>query len=550
MTTLPSAETVHGDFSQGPFEFAGRRYELQQRGDQFWAVMNDPDARLVPGNQDATRIERPIALVTGSHHLQLYWYPIGQTRVLGLLPIHYFKEEGKWLPTSATMLRPSGGHFESDTGRWNVRCLQCHATHGRSRPVRDGLDTEVAEFGISCEACHGPGEEHVQARRATPTGGPPSKDTIVNPRRLSSKDSAQICGLCHSYTRALTPENERHEMKYGFFYRPGDQLADSLLIERQNEATRKHLHEAGIDPDRHFAERFWPDGMVRVAGREYNGLLESACHQRGEMSCVSCHAMHQSADDPRSPAEWASRQVKPGMDSDQACVQCHDSAGYASVEHTHHAAESTGSRCYNCHMPHTTFGILRAMRSHQIESPRVATSLKYDRPNGCNLCHLDKSLDWSAGHLEQWYGQRRPTMTDDQRDLSAAVLWTLSGDAGQRAIAAWNMGWAPAQAASGNDWMVPFLVQLLEDDYEAVRMLGYRSLRQIPGYEDIEYDFVASRAARTKVAEEVRARWKGASRASAAARAEVLLDDQGQLLRDEFERLLRQRNRRSVILLE
>ena len=55
----------------------------------------------------------------------------------------------------------------------------------------------------------------------------------------------------------------------------------------------------GKHPDAHpppggewLGDRFWPDGMVRVTGREYNGLLDTACYQRGKMSCLSCHSMH------------------------------------------------------------------------------------------------------------------------------------------------------------------------------------------------------------------------------------------------------------------
>ena len=81
MTQLASPETVHGDFSVPPMTFDGRYYELQKRGDQFWAVMDDPDSRLDRNDPQATRIERPMALVTGSHHLQMYWYPVGQSRL-------------------------------------------------------------------------------------------------------------------------------------------------------------------------------------------------------------------------------------------------------------------------------------------------------------------------------------------------------------------------------------------------------------------------------------------------------------------------------------
>ena len=75
----------------------------------------------------------------------------------------------------------------------------------------------------------------------------------------------------------------------------------------------------------HFFERtFWSDGTIRVAGREYNGLVETPCFQRGQMSCLSCHQMHRTADDVRSTEQWADDMLKPDMRGDRACVQCHE----------------------------------------------------------------------------------------------------------------------------------------------------------------------------------------------------------------------------------
>ena len=75
-----------------------------------------------------------------------------------------------------------------------------------------------------------------------------------------------------------------------------------------------------------------------------------------------------------------------------------------------------GSRCYNCHMPHTTFGLLRAMRSHQVSSPNVRESLDYGRPNACNLCHLDETLSWTADKLHAWYQQPVPELSRGRQD--------------------------------------------------------------------------------------------------------------------------------------
>lgn len=565
MTQLPSESAIRADFSGRPVTIEGRTYVFERRGEQYWVTMPDPDAPLNPNAPDATRIERPIALVTGSHCLQMYWYPTGHSRTLGLVPVHYFIEEQKWLPTSATLLRPKT-EMSSDTGRWNGRCIQCHATHGRTRPRADGgMDSEVAEFGISCEACHGAGESHVASqRRRTAQGGAGAEaglaggaggertDAVVNPARLSAKAASQICGLCHSYTIPLSDERERREMEAGFDFRPGGDLEKSLGLVRRDSRTEQHVARFKLNLEEYLAQRFWPDGMSRVAGREYNALAESACHLRGEMSCLSCHSMHRTAEDPRTLDEWADKQLKPGMDGDAACVQCHEASRYAIDSHTHHAAESDGSRCYNCHLPYTTYGLLRAMRGHQIEIPSVATTKQTGRPNACNLCHLDQTLAWSAERLRDWYGQSAPELMDIERTRAAGVMWGLAGDAGQRALAAWHMGWAPARSASKSDWMTPMLTELMQDDYEAVRTIAWKSMRSLPEALQVEYDVVGPANGRAAIVRDLRRAWESAkgARAATGARPEVLLDEGGGLDRLGFEELFRRRDRRPVVLLE
>ena len=102
-------------------------------------------------------------MVTGSHHQQVYWYPTGDTRILGQLPIVFLIEEKRWVPRKSTFLRAPTVPSDSETGRWNTECNQCHATHGKPRFVDStNMDTYAAEFGIACESCHGPGESHVR----------------------------------------------------------------------------------------------------------------------------------------------------------------------------------------------------------------------------------------------------------------------------------------------------------------------------------------------------------------------------------------------------
>ena len=281
-------------------------------------------------------------------------------------------------------------------------------------------------------------------------------------------------------------------------------------------------------------QRFWPDGAIRASGREYNGLIESGCYQRGELSCLSCHAMHDS--NPKA-------QLRAGMEGDGACLSCHQAYQARLQSHTHHAPDSVGSRCANCHMPYTTHGLLRAMRSHRIDSPSVQVSAATGRPNACNLCHLDKSLAWAAERLTAWYEQPEVEMTTDAASTSAALLWLLRGDAVQRAIAAWHLGWESAHDASGREWQAPFLAELLTDPYAAVRYNAHRALRQLPGFADFSYDYVGPQAAREQAREQARRRWEQRpSPPPGQTGRRLLTTPEGRIQRDRLTHLLGLRN--------
>jgi hypothetical protein len=203
--------------------------------------------------------------------------------------------------------------------------------------------------------------------------------------------------------------------------------------------------------------------------------------------------MHQPDDDPRPRREWANDQLKLGMDGNRACLQCHEAYApeAALVEHTRHPASSAGSNCLNCHMPYQNYALLTAIRSHTILSPNVTQSIAGGRPNACNQCHLDKSYGWTADYLRKWYEIETPELTTTEQAVPASLLWLFQGDAAQRALVAWNMGWSEAHHASGSDWIGAFLPQLLMDPYDAVRLIAYRSLVRLPGFETFECNTMA-----------------------------------------------------------
>jgi len=394
MTTVASADTVRADFNGTVDTRVAGPMRLGHQGGVFSAEFADPDS---PG----TRIERPIAMITGSHQQQVYWYPTGSSRIVGQLPAMYLIREARWIPRSAAFLRPPAAQ-PSETGRWNGVCIDCHATHGQWRLATSGggvslsarqADTHVAEFGIACEACHGPSDAHVRAnsnplRRYLLHWRSAGDNTIVQPSDLRSTVSSDVCGQCHCVWNFYSKDDEENANRAGFAYRPGDTLSRTRFIVRpsvdRTSATMTRLLAA--DPGL-VEGSFWSDGMIRVSGREYNGLIESPCYRNApddshRMTCFSCHVMHPENDDGPSLAAWAdTHQLKPQLDGDAACLQCHASMAKNPAGHTHHAPASSGSRCQNCHMPYTTYGLLRALRSHQVSSPSVKTAVVTGRPD-------------------------------------------------------------------------------------------------------------------------------------------------------------------------
>lgn len=569
MTQVATPESVLGDFHNVRYPLHGSEFHLSRHADRFWVDIRQGDAR--PGKRE----RREVVMTTGSHHLQFYWLATGKDRVLDKLPLAYLLSEDRWVPIDSTFLRPPSRHSSLETGQWNSNCIHCHTTHGQPgfRFTREGslqrsdieaIDTRVGEFGISCEACHGPAEQHVQVarnpwRRYRLHLGLNDPAHITHPEKVSSPLSSQICGQCHSIALPRSDQDLHSLLVHGFNFRAGDDLHDATHSDRfvvQTSLSEPFLRKTLRDDPDFLDSRFWSDGMVRVVGREYNGLIESPCYthldeSKGVMSCLSCHQMHPAPADPRSLDEWADDQLKIGMRGDQACTQCHTQLADADQveQHTHHRFASAGSRCYNCHMPYTTYGLLKAVRSHTISTPSVQESLETGRPNACNHCHVDKTLAWSAEHLEQWYGLSRPSLGREQQQVAASVLWATQGDAGQRALAAWSLGWDAAQQAAGTDWIAPYLATLMRDPYDAVRYIAYHSLRTIPDYQHIRYDYVRPEDVAT-VPDQLLTRWNEAPGRRAVARDELLIGSDGKLDVDALKRLIDQRNLRPVLLNE
>src|SRR5690606_33573702 len=150
-----------------------------------------------------------------------------------------------------------------------------------------------------------------------------------------------------------------------------------------------------------------------------------------------------------------------------------------------------GASCVNCHMPRTTYALLKAIRSHRVTSPSLALT---DPPSACVLCHVDRTRDWVERALRARPGvieaASRPVQGkipnpgtphakapgSDPAGLPFAIERALTGNAAERAIFAANLASSETQASAGAGWSFLALRQLTRDPYHAVRRIAARSL--------------------------------------------------------------------------
>ncbi len=542
MTQRPTAATVIGDFDGEPRRAKGRVWRMIAERDGWYAEGPDP-AFAGPPSQ-APRLKRKVVLLTGKHHQQVYWVASGEARKLTMIPLVWFERERRWVPYNSLFIEPppKPGQLPKlpPVGLWNMSCIQCHTTAPRQRYG----DSHVSDLGIACESCHGPGRQHADTHRSPVARylrhlGVEARDPMAHPEDMDPKRSSEVCGQCHGMSIV---DGTKHDLvqRRGASFRPGDKLGDHTLSGDYSGFT-------GAD-GRMIDGAFWRDGGLRVAGREWSAMKRSPCAKAGDMSCVSCHVMHPK----RTGAPWRDDQLKPDMRADKACTGCHTALAAKLTTHTHHAADSEGSRCLNCHNPNTAWSLLKATRDHEVTVPDPAAAHRIGKPNACNLCHLDRTESWAVMETQRLWGRGQGGVSVAAAQVAAGVRWLLSGEAGVRALAAWHMGWEPALAASGRGWQVPFLTLALMDPYGAVRGTARASLARYEGWQPAGYDPDAAVGERATAVRAQLLRWKAnpAPSAQRARRPAVPLDATGRLEGARVDQLSAQRDDRFVNLRE
>ncbi len=411
MARPATPETVIGNFKDHawPLPPEGRRLPADdkpvkcfRKGDEFFMALWHGDAQRY--------VDFKIDYVVGYQYRQEY---ITRERdgVLRRLPLQWFPARAEFYPywnhqegTVPDQL-DLWSQMSVPNSAWNLFCGRCHTTHLQVLDKDDKhtrAHTEWTEPGIGCEACHGPGSHHVRyfeknyvnrfaAFLKSELRGEPVA-FMAKGSKLTKGQDLSICGRCHGADIMLASQDAYRTFEPG--YSKEGRLNDLSA----------HFQEFPLQPGRPvFTVECWADGRPKGIGMLFRSFIESKCYQHGEARCYDCHDPHQNKR-PTTPGI-----LEAGVVSDAYCLKCH--AGTHGPAHTHHAAGTPGSFCYDCHMPkhiaNHVGGYLRPVRTHDMSSipdpAATATHGNEGSPNACNDCHQDKDPAWASSKMAEWW---------------------------------------------------------------------------------------------------------------------------------------------------
>ena len=391
---LPTAEMVRGDFSNTSFTDRGVTTRFFKRGEKYFVNTE---------GEDGKRTDFEIRYTFGLEPLQQYLIELPGGR-LQPLTIAWDGPKKKWFHLYPNEKAPPGDVLHW-TGRYqtaNTMCLVCHTTDYEKRydPATDTFASRWAELNVSCQACHGPGDRHVEWETRLRGAGekpPPPREPhalTVNTRGADARKKTELCAPCHLRRSELMPRPA-----------PGEPVLDnylpSLLVEPLYYADGQQLEEVYVD------------GSFR----------QSLMFQRG-VTCTNCHNAHTG---------------KLKMAGNAVCVQCHKpdpnpsfptaAGNFDSPKHHFHKDGSKGALCVTCHMPARPYMGIQLRPDHSIRNPRPDLAVKLGLPDACTTCHVGKTAKWSADAVIKWYGPVRKQGTHYGEAFAAARAGEPSGNA-------------------------------------------------------------------------------------------------------------------------
>jgi tetratricopeptide (TPR) repeat protein len=415
---VPEETSMLGNFEGAEFRHAGVTSRFFKRDGKYFVRTDGPDGKLA---------DFEIRWAFGVAPLQQYLIelPGGRIQALGIAWDTRPRAEGgqRWFSLYPHEMLRAGDplHWTGLQQNWNYMCAECHSTGLRKNfdAKRASFATHFDEIDVSCEACHGPGSNHVawarregdwrrlDADRGLAIALDERRDVewridaaTGNAQRSRARDTARevdLCGRCHARASKISDD-----------YLHGAPLLDTHRVS---------LLEPGL---------YWSDGQMRDEVYDYGSFLQSRMFAAG-VTCSDCHEPHSLG------------LREPG---DGVCAQCHLPAKYAAPAHHFHPVGSAGAACKACHMPAVTYMQIDPRHDHSLRIPRPDRTVHLGTPNSCNACHTKESPQWAAAEIRKRYPEPKPGFQNFAEAFHAAETGAPGGE--QQLIALAQGGEQPA----------------------------------------------------------------------------------------------------------
>ena len=458
--------TVLGDFSDASFDYYSSNTKfLTIDGDYIVRTENES------GNTQDFKVTHTFGIVP----LQQYLvdFPGGRKQALPYLWDTRPPEDGgqRWFHLYPDEYIEPGDelHWTGPNFNWNYACAECHSTDLKMGydAATDAFDTTWSEISVGCEACHGPGSEHLRQANAQDFDAQHglllslddqgdaswimNVETGIaerNQANLHPQQQAESCGRCHSRRIGIAPDYE-----YG-----------KLL-------TATHM-PAFLDEGLYFS-----DGGIQDEVFVYGSFLQSKMYQAG-VTCSDCHNPH-------------SGELKTGPDSNDVCAQCHLPNVFANTDH--YGETSTTGQCVDCHMQARTYMGNDPRRDHFFRIPEEtshrAETFAANRSRSLNPDLLKIAADTSSAGITAASALTRLSQPYDADALSLILAALDSPDpllrmGALRALQPMAPEARPLDGAS-----------LLADDIRSVRLEAVLAYADISDVLEIEQNRAFQRAA-------------------------------------------------------
>jgi DmsE family decaheme c-type cytochrome len=262
------------------------------------------------------------------------------------------------------------------------RCAACHsdkyeqfATTPHHKLV---TDPHTKESDKGCEACHGPGGEHVKLA-SDPATAAKAAGAIFNPRLATGEEVAARCTRCHTeQSLQRAPYHVEHDFKAASCndcHSPHQEKTNSymLIADPPNLCITCHA-EVGSDFRKPYHHRVLEGSISCLDCHNAHGRnnTEEARLSASGLSalCVRCHT------DKQGPFVFEHLAISR---SEQGCLECHNSHGSANNRMLNRA--TVFQVCVQCH---SQIGLsadpeVGASNAHDLSDPRF---------QNCTVCHI------------------------------------------------------------------------------------------------------------------------------------------------------------------